>query len=283
MIKADCSIDYDGRGSTRRGRGVRLLILKDDGSFIIHRSTGVKPVNYMSKVTSLTESRSVGDQTIFSVESKNGETIDVIIYEKYFDLTIPMEDDTGTVNVNGTERQLQEWLSRSENWNKYIGDGIVFIGRELKTPNGAVDLVGYDPADDQLVIIEVKRRAKKNDVYQVLRYREAIMNASSDQDASSAMIASIEEMMAVSDDNTANHVLITSHSLSDPECMIIGESEHDGTEEFCSEHDVRVSIVGSNWWGATIDNKVASKTTLIGKKKRNKNKDNKSNIFTDIR
>jgi RecB family endonuclease NucS len=281
IIKADCEVDYDGRGSTRRGRGARLLILKDDGSFIIHQSTGVKPVNYMSNVTSLTESESVGNQTVFSVESKNGETIDVVIYEKYFDLTIPMEEDTATVTVNGTERQLQEWLSRPENWNKYIGDNIVFIGRELKTLNGSVDLVGYNPAVDQLVIVEVKRKAKKNDTYQVLRYREAIMKASIDQEESSSMIASIGEMMS-STPNNASNMLLTRHSLSDPKCMIVGETEHEGTEEFCAEHGVRVSIVGSNWWGATVDNTIASKTTLIGKSKKTRKKSQKSKGMFDI-
>jgi hypothetical protein len=172
-------------------------------------------------------------------------------------------------------------LSRPENWNKYIGDNIVFIGRELKTLNGSVDLVGYNPAVDQLVIVEVKRKAKKNDTYQVLRYREAIMKASIDQEESSSMIASIGEMMS-STPNNASNMLLTRHSLSDPKCMIVGETEHEGTEEFCAEHGVRVSIVGSNWWGATVDNTIASKTTLIGKSKKTRKKSQKSKGMFDI-
>lgn len=234
---------------------MRLIIIKDDGSFLIHRSTGVKPVNYMTDVTSVTETDDEPGQSIISVESKKGETIDVIVFNKLLDLTIPMEKDTADTMVNGTERQLQEWLSRPEIWNETIGEDTVFIGRELATSNGKIDLAGYDLRTDRMIIVEVKRKAKKNDVYQVLRYREAVLTDISKNGSGSKIFNDLRVMM-----EDADPTAITMKSLSDPECWLIGESAHDGTLEFCEEHGVKYKTVGSRWWGQTVDNAVASKT-----------------------
>lgn len=256
LLKVDCEVDYDGRGSTRRGRGVRLLILKDDGSFLIHRSTGVKPVNYMTDVINVTESASTDGQSIISVESKKGEIIDVTIYEIFLDMTIPMTTDTAKSMVNGTERQLQEWLSRDDHWSEYVGQDSYCLGRELKTVNGSIDLIGYRQSTQSLIIVEVKRRAKKNDVYQVLRYQEAILNAERDGQVE-VILQQIKEM--IPSDDPRQHDL-TPDILSRTECWIISEAEHDGTGASCSNHGVHSRVVGSNWWGQTIDNTKASKT-----------------------
>ena len=274
IIKADCEIDYDGRGSTRRGRGIRLLILKDDGSFIIHSARGVKPVNYMTSGTSITESESADGIIVLSVESRKHEVIDVTIYKKLFDLIVPMVEDDSDVTVNGTERQFQEWLSRPRVWQSITSPGTVFIGRELKTANGAIDLVGYDASEDRLLIVEVKRRAKGNDVYQLLRYRDAIIMTASDLRTADAMLDTLRGMWRVSHgvsdgvvpNDADNGVdMMSARSLLDPKCMLIGESAHDGTEDSCAQHGVSVRIMGSEWWGSTVDNSIASRTALDGK------------------
>ena len=34
LIETDCTVTYEGRGSTFRDRGVRLLVIKDDNALL---------------------------------------------------------------------------------------------------------------------------------------------------------------------------------------------------------------------------------------------------------
>lgn len=264
IIKADCEINYDGRGSTTRGRGIRLLIMKDDGCLLIHSSVGVKPINYMTNVKKTEESDLGGGQSLLTVASSS-ESIDVVIFRKLFDLTFDMEADTANTIVNGTERQLQEWLARPVNWNKFLGVDSNYLCRELQTQNGSIDLVGH--RDERLIIIEVKRKAKKNDVYQVLRYKEALRK-SYDDGEEDKIIASIIDK-AVHDDHNGGPDGLCFHDgfLIDPECWLIAEAAQDGTMEFCKKHGVSLALVGPDWRGETEAAELASKTAVVSRKK----------------
>lgn len=261
LIEADCEINYDGRGSTVRGRGVRLLIFKDDGSFLIHRSTGVKPLNYMTKSSSITEDRMSDGATVITVQGKD-ESIDVVVYRKIIDVTIDMPEDPSKSIINGTERQFQEWLSRRENWAPRFGENTVFLARELKTSNGAIDLTGYDENTSELMIIEMKRRANKNDVYQVLRYAEALGKMDTNTIESTRTV--LEKTANDCDATFINKVIdaISNHRF---QCWLVYESSHDGVPEFCDEHDVKTMEIGSSWWGETAPLAIASKTAVSGK------------------
>lgn len=258
IIEADCEIDYNGRGSTRRGRGVRLLILKDDDSFLIHKSVGVKPINYMTKVVTVEESSSPDGTSMLTVASKT-ESIDVIIYKRLLDMTIDMDaDDTKTI-TNGTERQFQEWLSRRENWVHWFGKDTRFLTRELKTANGSCDLAGLDVKTGKLMLIEMKRRANRKDVYQVERYREAIIKDISEH----GFNWFIEGLLLQTDDDDCRRMIsdLDESSFTEPECWLVGErSASDDVEPFCEEHGIRFLVTGSDWWGETAPLETAAKT-----------------------
>ena len=266
IIKADCEIEYDGRGFTTRGRGIRLLIIKDDKSFIIHRSVGVRPINYMVGVKKLEEQDEGNGQSILTVASKD-ETIDVVIYRKMMDLTFDMEADTAETITNGTEKQFQEWLARKENWARFMGADSEYLCRELKTANGAIDLTGR--RGHRLVIVEVKRRARRNDVYQVLRYREAIMRSHEQGDDDSILMPLVSKSREDDHNGQPDMSIMKPELLADPECWLVAEDAQKGTEEFCKEHDVKLAVVGHEWRGETEANELAAKTT-VGKAKRTK-------------
>lgn len=266
IIKADCEINYDGRGSTTRGRGIRLLIMKDDGCLLIHNSVGVKPINYMTRVKKTEESDLGGGQSLLTVASSN-ESIDVVIFRKLFDLTFDMEADKADTIVNGTERQLQEWLARPVNWGRFLGADSSYLCRELQTQNGSIDLVGHRCG--RLIIIEVKRKAKKNDVYQVLRYKEALRK-SYDDGEEDKITASIIDKAAHDEHNDGPKALCFHEGvLRDPECWLIAEDAQDGTMEFCEKHGVRMALVGPDWRGETEAAELASKTAVVREKRGN--------------
>jgi RecB family endonuclease NucS len=49
LVIADCSVDYAGRLTAHLPKARRLLMLKGDGSILIHSETGsYKPLNWMN-------------------------------------------------------------------------------------------------------------------------------------------------------------------------------------------------------------------------------------------
>ena len=54
IVIADCSVDYEGRLRAHLPRATRLLMVKNDGSVLIHSDGGsYKPLNWMSPPCSL--------------------------------------------------------------------------------------------------------------------------------------------------------------------------------------------------------------------------------------
>lgn len=170
-VFCDCSVSYNGRGNTYLSRGLRLVLIKDDGSVAIHQDKGIKPLNYMSKSTAFSEhDDEAGNHHI--IASSNRETIDITVYnildERFYDF-----DESTDLERHGTEAQIQEWLALDDNLREATGMNLSFITREYETGKGPVDIIAYDK-NNQLVLVEVKRYAKKNDSFQVLRYRVSL-------------------------------------------------------------------------------------------------------------
>lgn len=46
IVAGNCKVDYVGRASSKLELGERLLIIKADGSLLVHRPTGYEPVNW---------------------------------------------------------------------------------------------------------------------------------------------------------------------------------------------------------------------------------------------
>lgn len=180
LICADCSVSYEGRGKTNISRGVRLIVIKGDNSVQIHQDKDIKPLNYMSHSKRLDFVTIDGVRHLI-VEAKS-ETIDVTIYDVIFEQHLDVEDEE-TLERYGTEKQIQEWLESSGFDLMFHGD-VDFVMREYQTGRGPVDVFGYDRHDGQACLIEVKRVAKKSDVFQLIRYRSALLEHADDSEGS---------------------------------------------------------------------------------------------------
>src|ERR1700675_4344675 len=61
LVIARCSVDYDGRLTAHLPSALRLLIVKADGSVLVHSDGGsYKPLNWMSPPCRLTEQQGDG-------------------------------------------------------------------------------------------------------------------------------------------------------------------------------------------------------------------------------
>jgi RecB family endonuclease NucS len=158
-------VDYSGRLTAHLPMATRLLMVKADGSVLVHADGGsYKPLNWMSPPCTLTE----GDGQ-WSVRNKAGEELRITIEELLGDTSYELGVDPGLVK-DGVEAHLQELLAEHVHT---FGRGWTLVRREYPTAIGPVDLLCRDAAGAH-VAVEVKRRGEIDGVEQLTRYVELL-------------------------------------------------------------------------------------------------------------
>jgi RecB family endonuclease NucS len=165
LVIARCSVDYAGRLTAHLPSALRLLIVKADGSVLVHSDGGsYKPLNWMSPPCRLAE-----QPDRWTVTSKSGEILTVLIEEVISDSSHDLGLDPG-LQKDGVESQLQERLAAQLS---VLGDGWRLVRREFPTAIGPVDLMCRD-GDGVSVAVEIKRRGEIDGVEQLTRYLELL-------------------------------------------------------------------------------------------------------------
>jgi len=178
LVIAQCSVDYAGRLSAHLPLATRLLMIKSDGSVLVHSDGGsYKPLNWMSPPCSLAESEPDADQTEAGVtalwtvtHAKTADQLIVSIYEVLHDSAHELGIDPGLIK-DGVEAHLQKLLAEHIH---LLGDGHTLVRREYMTAIGPVDILARDAAGGS-VAVELKRRGDIDGVEQLTRYLE-LMN-----------------------------------------------------------------------------------------------------------
>lgn len=160
MLIVQCSVDYSGRLSAHLPPARRLIIVKADGTVIVHADLGSKPLNWMSPPC-LIETDDEG----WTVLGAKGERLRIEISETLSDVTVELGAEPG-LRKAGSEDELQELLAASPD---VIEPGLKLIRREFPTDLGPVDLMCED-ADGRRVAVEVKRIGDIDGVEQLSRY-----------------------------------------------------------------------------------------------------------------
>jgi endonuclease len=178
LVIAKCSVDYAGRLSAHLPLATRLLMLKSDGSLLVHSDGGsYKPLNWMSPPCTLTtldpddEQAQAGVTAVWKVtHAKTADMLIVSIHEVLHDSAHELGVDPGLVK-DGVEAHLQKLLAEQI---ELLGDGHTLVRREYMTAIGPVDILARDAAGGS-VAVELKRRGDIDGVEQLTRYLE-LMN-----------------------------------------------------------------------------------------------------------
>ncbi|MBL5972309.1 MAG: endonuclease NucS [Candidatus Leucobacter sulfamidivorax] len=178
IVVADCSVDYAGRLSAHLPRATRVLMLKSDGSILVHSDGGsYKPLNWMSPPCSLAagepddEQREAGVAEVWRVtHAKTADQLVVSLFEIVHDSSHELGVDPGLIK-DGVEAHLQELLAEQI---ELLGDGHTLVRREYMTAIGPVDILARDSGGAS-VAVEIKRRGDIDGVEQLTRYLE-LMN-----------------------------------------------------------------------------------------------------------
>ena len=171
LIVARCEVRYCGRLNALLPEALRLIIVKADGSVLIHADAGgYKPLNWMTPPTVIEESP---DRILVRKRGQaDGDRLEISVAEVLSDVSHDMGspgEDTA-LTKDGVEAHLQELLAEQPAW---CGEGLRLVRREWPTDIGPVDLMCRD-ADDEWVAVEVKRIAGIEAVEQLTRYLDRI-------------------------------------------------------------------------------------------------------------
>ncbi len=169
---ARCTVDYVGRLTAHLPEATRAIMVKADGSVLIHSDGGsYKPLNWMSPpcTTRVLESDEDGVVETWRVENKAGEQLVITIYEVLHATEHDLGVDPGLVK-DGVEAHLQALLAAQVG---RLGEGWRLVRREYPTAIGPVDLMCRD-AQGQAVAVEIKRRGEIDGVEQLTRYLELL-------------------------------------------------------------------------------------------------------------
>src|SRR6188472_3405020 len=167
LIVARCSVEYSGRLSARLPEALRLVILKADGSVLVHADAGgYKPLNWMTPPTVVEE----GEDRIVVRKLRGEDRLEIALAEVLSDVTHAMDCDADRLEKDGVEADLQALLAAAPAW---CGEGFRLVRREWPTDIGPVDLMCRD-TDGGWVAVEIKRVATIDAVEQLSRYLERI-------------------------------------------------------------------------------------------------------------
>ena len=158
-------MDYIGRLTANLPLATRLLLVKADGSVLVHSDGGsYKPLNWMSPPCTLVE----GDGQ-WTVTNKASEQLIITIESIEHDSVHELGVDPGLVK-DGVEAHLQKLLAEHIHT---LGDGYRLVRREFPTAIGPVDIMARDSASIA-VAVEIKRRGEIDGVEQLTRYLELL-------------------------------------------------------------------------------------------------------------
>lgn len=177
VVVARCAASYTGRLAAQLPLATRVILVKADGSVLIHADGGsYKPLNWMSPPCTLREEAPGADAVnrgavrVWVVQhGKTDDRLEIEIHELVSDTEHELGADPGLTR-DGVEAQLQELLAEHID---VLGDGYTLVRREFPTAIGPVDILARR-AGGGTVAVEVKRRGDVDGVEQLTRYLDLL-------------------------------------------------------------------------------------------------------------
>jgi RecB family endonuclease NucS len=169
-LVGECEVEYDGRASSYLGPGERLVILKSDGTLLVHRDEQRTPVNWQPP--GCTHDARIEDNRLLVQSTRTSPHEEVTIsFETLAQVSLLELDDTPDLALSGSEEDLRQRILADPD---VLEEGFQAMMTERETAAGAVDIYGTD-ADGTPTAVELKRRRVGPDaVGQLNRYVAAL-------------------------------------------------------------------------------------------------------------
>ena len=170
LIIGNCWVHYLGRAKSKLEEGERILILKEDGSILVHRSIGYEPVNWQPPRCIFYVQVNDDILEIRAIRQKPSESVRVF-FNKIYMVYASSLVDFGEFSLYASEDDMHQAILLKPS---LLEEGFKPISYEKKVEPGFVDVYGVDK-NGKLVVVEIKRKtAGKDAVLQLARYIDAI-------------------------------------------------------------------------------------------------------------
>jgi RecB family endonuclease NucS len=170
IVAGNCHVYYSGRAKSTLELGERLLIIKEDGSLLVHRPTGYEPVNWQPAGSLFHVQVNEEELEIHGIRQKPRESVR-ITFKDIFLVSALSLSDSGDFLLYATEDDMHRAILLKPD---LFEEGFKPISWEKKVEPGFVDIYGEDK-NGKLVIVEVKRKtASKEAALQLAKYIEPI-------------------------------------------------------------------------------------------------------------
>ncbi|WP_458186134.1 endonuclease NucS [Haladaptatus sp. NG-WS-4] len=165
-----CTVEYDGRAESHLGPGDRLLVLKPDGTALVHTESGQKPANWQPPggtfETELNDERLLVRSTRPNPDESLDVHFDHVVQVSSFDVT-----DAKELSLAGTEEDLRQRILEDPD---LVERGFTPLATERQTAAGAIDIYGKDATGTTMVVELKRRRVGPDAVGQLRRYVDAL-------------------------------------------------------------------------------------------------------------
>ncbi len=170
LVAGTCQVHYTGRASSNLELGERILIIKADGSLLVHRPVGYEPVNWQPSGSIFHVKTNGTSVEVHAVRQKPRENVKVT-FESVLMVSALNLTDAGEFLLYASEEDMHKAILIKPT---LLEEGFKPISYEKKVEPGFVDVYGVDKAGN-LVVVEVKRKsAGKEAALQLARYIDAI-------------------------------------------------------------------------------------------------------------
>lgn len=170
IVVGRCWVHYLGRAKSKLEPGERILIVKGDGSLLVHRSIGYEPVNWQPPGC-VFHTQAKGDVLeVHAVRQKPAESVRVL-FDRIQMLSALSLVDSGEFSLHASEEDMHKAILLNPS---LLEEGLKPISYEKKVEPGFVDVYAVDK-NGRLVVVEVKRKtAGKEAALQLSKYLDAI-------------------------------------------------------------------------------------------------------------
>ena len=170
VIIGNCWVEYHGRANSKLEAGERIVMIKADGSVLVHRPTGYEPVNWQPPGCIF--QTHVVDKVlqIRAVRRRPPESVR-LFFDRIYLASVLNLVDSGEFSLYASEEDMQKAILLEPT---LIEPDFKPISYEKKVEPGFIDVYGTDK-DGNFVVVEIKRKtASRNDALQLAKYVESI-------------------------------------------------------------------------------------------------------------
>jgi RecB family endonuclease NucS len=164
MIIGDCMIDYQGRARSLLDWGERVVMIKQDGTLLVHQPVMREPVNWQPS-GSKTEYSVKDDKLLLRSRNTRPPEKMKITFRNIQSVMVSSLRDKASLIIAGMETDVVNEIITNPD---IIEEGLRISKREKHVKSGHIDLYGFDK-EHVPVVIEVKRSLGNISAVQQLR------------------------------------------------------------------------------------------------------------------